>query len=193
MHATHKMLRVGQAKDLDLRPWTLDNTLDVSLQKKCHELDQALERTSPFKKGGDFQYSKGFTVEDSKYDINSIKTIKRAVSASRTPAVSQRATTPAIPSVLLNNNESEDEEVYTQIIDIAYPDDVPNSRHSVKRFIRSPPVLLHKSSSEVKQTNVYGNSRRKAPMRNKTHKPDQKYQTYINKQVCIIFHYLVFM
>jgi hypothetical protein len=173
---------LNRAKDQDLRPWTLDNDFDASIQRECDELDQTLERTSPFKKGGDFQYSKVFQVEDSKNDIHAIKipVIKKAIS-SKSPKrpKSQRAKTPLIE---FSNDEPEEKEVFTEMIaDIAYPDNIPNASHSVKRFILSPSII-HKASSGVKQTNVYGNTRRKAAMRNIIHKPEQKYQNFIKKQ-----------
>lgn len=170
------------AKDQNLRPWTLDNDFDASIQRECDELDQTLERTSPFKKGGDFQYSKAFQVEDSKHDIHAVKipVIKKATS-SKSPErpKSQRAKTPLIK---FSNDESEEREVFTDMTaDITYLDNIPNVSHSVKRFILSPSII-HKASSGVKQTNVYGNTRRKAAMRNIIHKPEQRYQNFIKKQ-----------
>jgi hypothetical protein len=174
-----QIIRNNRAKDQDLRPWTLDNTFDASIQNECDELDQALERTSPFKKGGDFQYYKILKDEDSKSDINSIKmpVIKKTISpqSSKRPK-SQRAITLL---VAFNNDESDEREVCTEMItDTTYP----NSSHLVKKFILSPSIIHETTVVGVKQTNVYGNSRRKAPMRNIIHRPQQKYQNFIKKQ-----------
>eukprot|EP00596_Hydrurales_sp_CCMP1899_P000473 CAMPEP_0119051822 /NCGR_PEP_ID=MMETSP1177-20130426/73311_1 /TAXON_ID=2985 /ORGANISM="Ochromonas sp, Strain CCMP1899" /LENGTH=553 /DNA_ID=CAMNT_0007031155 /DNA_START=182 /DNA_END=1843 /DNA_ORIENTATION=+ len=174
-----QIIRNNRAKDQDLRPWTLDNTFDASIQNECDELDQALERTSPFKKGGDFQYYKMLQDEDSKSNINTTKmpVIKRVDSSqsSKRPK-SQRAITPLVAFI---KDESEEKEVCTEMIaDTTYT----NSSHLVKKFVLSPSIIHKKIELGIKQTNVYGNSRRKAPMRNIIHRPQQKYQNFIKKQ-----------
>ena len=50
------MPALAKLKDQSLRPWTLDFAFDESIAQECSELEKAMRRTAPFKKGGDYAY-----------------------------------------------------------------------------------------------------------------------------------------
>ena len=166
------MFKFGNVVDQKLRPWTLDVDFDESISLECGELDKAMRRTSPFKKGGDYAYLDSRNTPPSKIRPNGLSTASSATGKAR-------KLSPPI-NILV-----EDAEI-TNLAAITDRSSTPN----LKVNINEEDNIIRKYKSikpKLPKSNVYQTQsekqRRKPLMRNLAYQQQQQYHCFLREQV----------
>lgn len=140
-NSSNAMSKFGRLKDQALRPWTLDFAFDESIAAECSELDKALRRTSPFKKGGDYSYLKG---NNDPNDVTKNISYKKKSIALKSKKSTNSTT---------NSNVGSDDENYDRVGDNDIG--VPKGRYSMSKkivIVKSKDSISHNTNNADPQS-----------------------------------------